>query len=274
MQQTIKERLKTSFSFNLIVVLVMCVLLYILFFTSLHCVTNHGNEVLTPDLRGKNADSAVRILQSMDFDVMVDSTYEPTAAPLSVLRQVPDTGSLVKRGRTIFLTVNMLTPPRIGMPNIKDLSYRSAELILHNNKLVVGDTTYRADIATGAILEAKYEGKVIAVGALIPQGSKIDLVIGNGLGNTEWEVPSIIGMSVEEALMILSQFNLQPMMVPASQMEQISDTPTAIVTDQRPRPFNDAGQRNRIKMGDFIDVQIMQRPGANDIYQGPQCNMK
>lgn len=274
MQQSIKERFKTSFSFNLIVLLVLCMVLYVLFFASLHCVTNHGNEVTTPDVHGKSADSAVKILEALDFDVMVDSTYEPTAPVLSVLRQVPETGSLVKRGRTLFLTVNMLTPPRIAMPNIKDLSYRSAELILHNNKLVVGDTTYKADIATGAILEARYEGKPIAAGALITQGSKIDLVIGNGLGNTEWDVPSIIGMSVDEALVILSQFNLQPMMVPASQMDQITDTPSAVVTDQRPRPFNDAGQRNRIKMGDFIDVQIMQNPSANDVYQGKQDNTR
>ncbi|GAA4460404.1 hypothetical protein GCM10023093_02980 [Nemorincola caseinilytica] len=264
-----KEKLKNSFLLNLAVVLVSCVLLYILFFASLHCVTNHGKEVLTPDVRGKRADSAIKILKDLKFDVAIDSTYEPAFRPMSVLKQVPDTGSLVKEGRTIFLTVNMLTPPRIPMPNIKDLSYRSAEMILRNNKLMVGDTTYRADIAMGAILEASYEGKPIAAGALITQGSKIDLVIGNGLGNTEWDVPNVTGMTVDEALILLTQFNLQPMMVPASQMDQITDTPSAIVTDQRPRQLNDAGQKNRIRMGDFIDLQIMQNPAPQDIYQGP-----
>lgn len=273
-QQNFKERLKTSLPLNIVVVLVLCALLYVLFFASLHCVTNHGKEVMTPDVRGQRADSALKMLQELDFEVLIDSTYEPAAKPLSVLRQVPDTGSLVKRGRTIFLTVNMLTPPRIAMPNIKDLSYRSAELILHNNKLLVGDTTYQPDIAMGAILEASYNGKPIPAGALIPQGSKIDLIIGNGLGNTEWDVPNITGMTVDEAMILLTQFNLQPMMVPASGLDKITDTPSAIVTDQRPRPYNDAGGHNRIKMGDFIDVQIMQHPGANDVYQSPQGNMR
>lgn len=264
-----KEKLKTSFVFNLAVMLVLCVLLYILFFASLHCVTHHGKEVMTPDVRGKRADSAVKMLRDLDFDVQIDSTYEPAFRPLSVLKQVPDTGSLVKKGRTIFITINMLTPPRIPMPNIKDLSYRSAEMILRNNKLVVGDTTYRADIATGAILEANFEGKPISAGALVTQGSKIDLVIGNGLGNTEWDVPNVTGMTVDEAMITLTQFNLQPLLMPASQLEQISDTASAIVTDQRPRQLNDAGQHNRIKMGDFIDLQIMQSPAPQDIYQGP-----
>jgi beta-lactam-binding protein with PASTA domain len=269
-QSNIREKFRSSFWFNFVVVACLAMLLYILFFTSLHCVTNHGREVLTPDVRGKKADSAIAILHAMKFDVEIDSTYEPTMRPLTVLKQVPDTGSLVKEGRTIFLTINMLMPPRVPMPSIKDLSYRSAEMILRNNKLVVGDTSYKADIANGAILEVRYKGSVIPPGTPIPQGSRIDLVIGNGLGNTEWDVPNVTGMTVDEALVILSQFNLQPMLVPASQMEQISDTPSAIITDQRPRQYNDAGAMNRIKMGEFIDLQIMQRPSPEDIYQGKQ----
>ena len=269
-QNKIKERIRNSFWFNFAVVACLAMLLYILFFTSLHCVTNHGREVLTPDVRGKKADSAVAILRAMKFDVEIDSTYEPTMRPLTVLKQVPDTGSLVKEGRTIFLTINMLTPPRVPMPSIKDLSYRSAEMILRNNKLVVGDTSYKADIANGAILEVRFKGSVITPGTPIPQGSRIDLVIGNGLGNTEWDVPNVTGMTVDEALVILSQFNLQPMLVPASQMEQITDTPTAIISDQGPSQYYDDGAMNRIKMGEFIDLQIMQRPAPEDIYQGKQ----
>jgi beta-lactam-binding protein with PASTA domain len=269
-QNNLKHKFKSSFWFNFAVVASLAVLLYVLFFASLHCVTNHGEEVMTPDVRGKKADSAIQLLRAMSFEVEIDSTYEPAMRPLTVLKQVPDTGSLVKRGRTIFLTINMLMPPRVPMPSIKDLSYRSAEMILRNNKLVVGDTSYKADIASGAVLEVYYNGNIITPGTPIPQGSRIDLILGNGLGNTEWDVPNVTGMSVDEALVILSQFNLQPMLVPASQLEQISDTPTAVITDQRPRQYNDAGAKNRIKMGDFIDLQIMQRPAPEDIYQGKQ----
>ncbi len=262
-----KEKLKTSFALNLVIILLLCVLLYILFFTSLNCVTNHGKEVLMPDVRGRNADSALTELSKLKFDVRIDSTYEPTMRPMAVLRQVPDTGSLVKEGRTVFLTINMVTPPRIPMPNIKDLSYRSAEMILRNNKLLVGDTAYRSDIASGAILEASYNGNPIVAGTPVPQGSKINLIIGNGLGNTEWDVPDVTGMTVDEALITLNQFNLQPMLIVANQMEEITDTFSAIVTDQRPRPTNDAGAHNRIRMGEFLDLQIMQTPAPHDIHR-------
>ncbi len=261
-----KEKLRNSFLLNLAVVTTLGILLYVLFFASLNCITRHGEEVAMPDVRGKKMDSAVSALKTLNFEVLIDSTYDPTARPLSVLKQMPDTGSFVKRGRTIFLTVNMLTPPKVPMPAIKDLSYRSAEMILRNNKLIIGDTTYKPDIATGAILEASLNGKALNAGDMIPQGSKIDLIIGNGLGNTEWDVPNVTGMTVDEAMIYLNQFNLQPFLVSANRLSEITDTPSAIITDQRPREFNDAGARNRIKMNDFIDLLIMQNPAQEDIH--------
>jgi eukaryotic-like serine/threonine-protein kinase len=262
-----KEKLKKSFLLNVALAFTVFMLLYVLFFASLKFVTRHGEEVAMPDVRGKGMDSVLTLLKTMEFDVQIDSTYDPTARPLSVLRQVPDTGSFVKKGRTIFLTVNMLTPPMIAMPNVKDLSYRSAAMVLRNNKLLIGDTTYKPDIAMGAILEAQYKGASIVAGAMVPQGSKIDLIIGNGLGNTEWPVPDVTGLTVDEARIILDQFSLQPFLVCADRLSDISDTPSARIVDQTPRQYNDAGEHNRIKMGDFIDLRIMQNPTEQDIHK-------
>lgn len=261
----IKEKLKSSFKFNLLIVFTLCTLLYVLFFASLRCITHHGKEVAMPNVRGKSIDSAIIMMQKLGFDVEIDSTFDPTCRPLSIIKQVPDTGSLVKEGRTIFLTVNMRTPPKIAMPNIKDLSYKSAEMILRNHKLVVGDTVYRADIATGAVLEASFNGKIIVGGDLVPQGSKIDLVIGNGLGNTEWDVPSITGLTVDEAIIILNQYNLQPLFN-VSENTSITDTFSAIIIDQTPRAYSELGEKNRIKMNDFINLQIKQDPKPDEIY--------
>jgi len=267
----IKEKLKTSLWWNVGTVLALCAVLYILFFASLRCVTHHGQEVIVPDVRGKKMDSVVKYLQELGFEVLIDSTYEPTMRPLSVLKQVPDTGSYVKRGRAIFLTVNRVSAPMVAMPAIKDLSYRSAAMILRNNKLLVGDTSYRSDIASGAILEASINGKTVSAGSMVPQGSKVNLVIGNGLGNTEWNVPEVTGMTVDEAILMLNQYNLQPFLVSVDKMGDITDTPTAIIVNQSPKAFNEAGAHNRIKMGEFMDLQIMQHPSPQDIQQGPQA---
>jgi len=268
----IKEHIRKSFWFNLLVVIGLSTLLYITFFVTLHWLTHHGEEVLIPDLRGKDAMAAITQLKAMHFEVAVDSTYEPTAKPLSVLKQVPDTGSYVKTGRTVFLTFNMMIPPRIPMPSLVGLTYRSAEMLLKNNKLFVGDTFLVPDIAGGAIKEQHYKGKEIATGELVPQGSKIDLVIGNGLGNTEHNVPDVTGMNVEMAITVLNQYNLQALPFPKNEMTQISDTNSAIIVDQTPRAMSDKGDPNRIKEGDIIELYIEQYPTDGDVNQPDNTN--
>lgn len=261
-----KKNYKKSFLFHLGIVVVLCAVLYTSFFATLHWVTKHGEEIKIPDVRGKDLNTATARLKGMRFEVFVDSIYEPALKPLTVLKQVPDTGSIVKEGRTVFLTVNMLTPPHIPMPNLVNMSFRSAEMLLRNNKLLLGDTTYVPDIAAGAIKKQLYKGQEIRAGEMISQGSKISLVIGNGLGNTEFDMPEVTGLSVDEAQAILAQYNLQPIMVPYDQMSAITDTPTAKVVDQRPRALDDAGKPNRVKAEELIDISIMQNPSDQEIY--------
>ena len=259
-----ENSIKKSFWFNLLLVLLTFVLLYICFFAKLHCVTKHGEELVIPGVKGRNMNEAITTLKNMHFEVFIDSTYEPDSKPLAVLKQVPDSGAVVKEGRTVFLTVNMLTPPHIPMPNLVNLSFRSAEMLLKNNKLLVGDTTYKPDVAAGAVLEQKYKGEEIKPGEMISQGSKVSLVIGDGLGNTQFDVPAVTKMTVDEALTILAQYNVQPIITAADQMSQITDTASAVIIDQSPRAINEAGMANRIKQGDIIDLIIMQNPSPTD----------
>ncbi len=263
-----KENIKKSFLFHLGIVLLICTVLYISFFATLHWLTKHGDEIQIPDLRGRSVDQAVTQLRGMHFEVYIDSTYEPSVKPFTVLKQVPDTGSYVKQGRTVFLTVNMLMPPYIPMPNLVNLSFRSALMLLRNNKLFVGDTTYKPDIAAGAVLEQRYKGGPIRPGEMIAQGSKISLVIGDGLGNTEFNVPDVTNISVDEAMTILNQYSLTPIIVAADDLSKITDTSSATVVETEPRAVNDAGVPNRIKEGDIIHLRIMQDPQAQDIQSG------
>jgi len=260
-----KESVKKSFWFNLLVVLLLCSVLYVLFFTSLHWITRHGEEVKIPDVKGKDIKSAVSQLEDMHFDVYVDSTYEPKEKPFTVLKQVPDIGSIVKTGRTIFLTVNKAVPPQTPMPSLVNLSFRSAEMVLRSNKLLVGDTTFKPDIAAGAVLQQMLNGKDIKPGDMIAQGSKIDLVIGDGLGITQFNVPDVTGMSYDEGITLLKGTGLQTT-VRVDAMNTISDTASAIIVDQTPRAVNEAGSSNRIKAGDIVDLLIEQNPPPEHIH--------
>lgn len=241
--------------FHLLLVLLVCVALYILFFSSLGLITRHGHDATVPKLIGKKLDAAVESLEAAGFEVVVDSIYEPDQKPLMVMRQSPDPGELVKEGRAIFLTVTKVVPPTTPMPNLLNLSLRSAVLILKNSRLELGDTAYRPDIAKGAILEMSLNGVTLRPGQMVPQGSKINLVIGAGLGHTEITVPDVTGMSYPEAVAVLSGSGLQ--YVPVWE-GLIMDSSTAIVYMQTPEAVNEMGAPARIREGDFIDLHIQQ----------------
>lgn len=248
------SRLRRSFLFNLGVVLLLCALLFVAFFAALHRVTGHGKELKIPDVRGKNVTVAINELKALHFDVNVDSTYEPALKPLSVLKQIPDTGSMVKEGRTVFLTVNMLNPIQIPMPNLVGLSYSGAAMLLRNSKLVLGDTSYKPNIVEGAVLEQMYNGNLVTPGRMIQQGSKINLVLGNGAGNTEHNMPGVTDQPLDVALTILGQYQLEVEVISKSQ--KLIDTAEAMVIDQEPKEITANGAFNQIKNGSKVVLTV------------------
>lgn len=248
--------LKRSFLFNLLLVLLVVVGLIFAFFSSLTWLTNHGKQTVVPKLEGKTMSEAVSILKSKGFRIVIDSTYQSYSKPLEVLYQEPEVGANVKIGRTIFITVNRKTPPSIPMPNLVNTSFRNAILTMQSYRLVMGDTTYKPDVAAGAVLEQWVNGRKIAPGTMVPIGSRIDLVIGEGLSD-QLDVPNIIGMSWNEAKALLesNMLTINPIWE-----GEITDSAHAIIYNQQPEAINELDFNNQILAGDIIDVRIMQAP--------------
>lgn len=253
---------RKSLWFNILVVLGVCAALYVVFFSSLSLITQHGNELKVPSVTGRDLRGAMQSLRSYGFDVEVDSSYEPNQKPFAVLSQQPAPGSVVKEGRTIFLTINKAEPPATAMPNLVNLSFRSAVLILKSNRLVLGDTTLRPDIAKGAVLEQLLDGRVIPPGTMVPQGSRISLVVGDGLGNTVFSVPDVIGMAFAEGRETLAANGLN--VAPVFDAD-VTDTATAVIYNQVPGPNNEAGAPNRIREGDIVEIYIKQNPTPEEL---------
>jgi beta-lactam-binding protein with PASTA domain len=246
---------RKTFLFNLIIIGLICVVIYWLFFASLSRITRHGEELNVPVLEGKSLVQAMEVLGREGFNVDIDSSFDPAKKPLDIIAQQPEGGFKVKKGRTIFLTVNRTSAPQIKMPGLVNLSFRSAEMMLKSNKLVLGDTTLRPDLADGAVLSQVYKGEDIPAGTLIAQGSRIDLVIGDGLGQRAMQVPDITGMSYPEAVAVLSASNLNYTAVFDG---VITDTGTAIIYIQAPLPYNDLKEPNKISEGDVVDFRVKQ----------------
>ncbi len=247
--------------FHLLLMLVIAVAIYQIFFSSLDSITNHGVENKVPVVIGMNVNDALKILTSGGYTVDMDSAYDMKHEPSEVLSQMPDTGSMVKKGRTVFLIVNKAEAPLTPMPDLTGLSYRSGLMVIKSNKLRLGDTIHRPDIADGAILEQLHKNKQIAEGTMLPQGSKIDLVIGDGLSKVELQVPNVVGKSYIEGIALLNAMGIQftPIFDPP-----ISDTESAVIYRQIPEAYNEFGGHNMINEGGLMDIHMKQGNGSDN----------
>jgi beta-lactam-binding protein with PASTA domain len=186
--------------------------------------------------------------------VIQDSVYYDSLPPSMVIRQVPEADDVVKINRTIYVTINRTVPPDVPMPNLIGYSFRNAEMILKNMGLRLGDTTFKPDFAKNSVLEQLYKGQSISTGTKIKMGSSISLVIGSGIGNADMAVPKLIGLTYDEAKILLETNGLIVGSVIPDPL--VKDTANAFIYKQSPLSRTEDGFQVRIRPGQMIDVWL------------------
>ena len=166
----------------------------------LNVITRHGKTVQAPDLTNMTVAEAEAAAAEAGVTVkVVDSVFVKRLGAGLVYRQIPAPGATVKRGRSLFLTINSVVPRKVVMPNLYGYSVSEAMAELQNRGLNLGKLNYVRDIATNNVLAWKCEGQELAAGDLVVSGSTIDLTVGNS-GEVTTSVPKIIGMKYITAM--------------------------------------------------------------------------
>ena len=147
----------------------------------LDAYTRHGQSVEVPKLSGLPVEEASAIASQKGLKcIVVDSDYVKTSIPGRILDQNPPMGQRVKEGRIIYLTINSFSIPLQAVPDVADnSSVRQAEARL----LAAGFRLTSNDSIPGEkdwVYAVKYRGDSLAIGAKVPTGAILTLVIGNG----------------------------------------------------------------------------------------------
>jgi beta-lactam-binding protein with PASTA domain len=256
---------------NILAGIVLAVGIFSIFILSLNWMTRHGKSKTVPNVIGKKYDDAKNVLDKMGFDVEVqDSIYIDTLPPLAVIKQVPEGDAVVKVNREVYLTINRAVPPLVPMTNLVGFSFRSAEMSLKNMGLRLGDTIYKPDFARNSVLEQLYNGTTIEPGTKIPMGSNITLVLGTGVGEAEFSVPNLIGMTYSDAKMVVESSGLNFFSVLPD--PDVKDTSNAFIYWQNPARYGEDNRLQRIHVGQTIDIKLRaQKPViADTTHQLPQ----
>lgn len=221
--------------------------------SSLKGFTHHGESITVPDLKNLTLPEVEEKLTALHLKYAVnDSSYLLKKKPNIVLDQDPDAESKVKEGRTIYLTITRRVPPPVIMPNVIDLNLLFAQKKLESAGLNMGELTYRPGLGKNKVIEQLYLGKPILAGKEIPKGSKINLVLADGLGETKGEVPNLIGRTLEQAKWALNSLNFNVGYVEFD--ASVEDRETAVIYKQMPEYTPDSSVQ--INYGEAIDVYL------------------
>jgi len=200
--------------------------------TIIKSYTRHNQVATTPNYVGLSMDQVNSLESSNDFElVVVDSIYDYTRRPGSVISQDPLPETKVKPGRAIYLSLVSYVPEQVSMPALIDLSLRRAKALLQTYGLKLGGIRIIPDMAENAVLKVTVNGRIVKPGTPIRKGSVVDLVIGSGSGTGQAAVPFLIGKTRESALSEISRLGC---FVSSESYSGDCDSTNALVYEQNP----------------------------------------
>ncbi|MDX2197117.1 MAG: PASTA domain-containing protein [Cytophagales bacterium] len=244
---------KQLFIHLLIISATACAILIGFFYYYLPEFTHHGEGIEVPKLVGTSYEDAQTLIRKNKLKIKIfDSAYYPTVKPHIIQNQFPEAGEKVKQSRTIYVSVASLTPPRVRMPKLIGYSLKAAQMSLESYGLLQGRIIYIPSATEGAVLKQMVGSSPILPDVWVKKGTKINLVVGNGLGSENMFIPDLSGLNLVEARDILSVNGLElgAVVYDANGTGQIGT-----VYKQKPE-YISGDTTNTIKTGDVIDIWI------------------
>ncbi|MFW5754328.1 MAG: PASTA domain-containing protein [Marinilabiliaceae bacterium] len=249
-----KNIFNKTFAWHLGIVFASGILVIVLIFIGLDIYTRHGQEFEAPDFRGLTEEQFTDLIEKHDLRyAIIDSVYVADSVPGVVLEQTPKAGSLVKKNRNIFFTINSWEPEKVQMPDVIDYSIRNARVMLESFGLEVGELMYVPSEYSNLVLGQHHEGKAIEPGTSLERGSTIDLVVGKGLSNQRTAVPHLVGLKKEAAKEVIKELSLNiGAEIYDTTVVNKEDSAEAFVWKQNP----EASRENLLQLGSSIDLWL------------------
>ena len=152
-------------------------------FIFLNFNTNHNRYISVPDLVGKNLLESKEILNvyKLKFEISDSTFFDPSFPKFTVISHFPNANSKVKKNRKIYLTINPTNYSKVAIPEIIQITKRSAISSLLSSELEIGEISYKDNIGKDMVIQILYNNVEVEPGLLVPKKSRIDLILGNGL---------------------------------------------------------------------------------------------
>ncbi|MBQ9545851.1 MAG: hypothetical protein IJU90_00995 [Bacteroidales bacterium] len=219
---------------QLVWMLLISLVIIIFVFIGIRIFSRHGKVYELPDMTMQRL---VELQKSnplgLEF-VVLDSLYHDGQEGGLVLTQDPKPGSIIKKGRKIYITTTAYAPDDAILPDITGgVTLRNAISQLEGVGLCGGTLKFVDSPFRNTIIEMTYKGKVVYAGEKLTNGAKIDLVV--GLGDEPSKaysvVPFVIGKRPDRVRreILSASFNIG-----TEHYDGVKNRATAVVYQQKP----------------------------------------
>lgn len=212
--------------------------------------TNHGEAIIVPNLQGLYVEEASVILEPDElYPMIIDSVYVKDKPLGTIVEQIPEANSFVKKNRSIFLIVNKRTVNMIPFPDVYDVSVRQAQALIKSLGLNVSGIIYKPSEFKDLVIDVAHDNVRVDAGTRLPEGTAVVLVVGSGLGDAVTIIPYLIGKSYNDArnIIISSLFSIGAVNY---DILPNGDEDEYFIYKQNPEPRTQASQ------GKYIDVWL------------------
>jgi beta-lactam-binding protein with PASTA domain len=237
---------------NVLLIIIFVGLVLFLTVKWLGMYTQHGDSITVPDIQGSSLSDLEVLLGNSDMTFEVtDSIYTDAHPRGVVVSQNPVAGKQVKKGRTIYLTINSFLPEMVVVPDLIGKSKRIASPILEITGLKLDKLKYRPDeTCTDCVVGLEYRGKPISSGDRLQKGEKVVLVLGQRSEETT-VAPDLLGLTYQESSEIIFSYSLNVgSILSCSGCITKDDSASAFVVNQRPY------RNEMVKLGTFVDLYL------------------
>ncbi|MCE5270484.1 PASTA domain-containing protein [bacterium] len=237
-----KGRLRSFLVYTLTAVFSFFLGLFILDQVILPQITGGKEEVEVPKLEGMSLDEGRSLCRGQGLELIVQGeTYHASVPASHIMKQDPEAGAMVKRGRQVYV-LSSLGPETVTVPPVGGLTLRQAQILIERGMLKVAAVHRRPDsrVARDRVIEVQP-----AEGSPLPWGGAVELTVSDGV--EQLRVPSLIDKPLQEAESTLNAAGLRLGRV---SYQQNSFIPAGRVLDQAPL------ERAIVNSGAAVDVVV------------------
>ncbi len=227
----------------------------------LQLITRHGAHYTVPQFQMLTIEEAQRIAQQGELKLIInDSLYAPDSPRGVILDQLPEQNTVVKPGRSIYLTINATQQKMVDMPYVAGRSLRQAKNMLDIAGLTIERLKYEEDLATNYILSQWYDDMEVKEDSLflIPAGSGITLHVGLGNGEHTTTTPYLLGRSLIAAKSALWDAGLNVGDIEMERGIEASNLKSTLVL------FQSTPADSLLRYGDRVSISLTLHPERVD----------